>query len=189
MGADNRVLVKDAADFIGRGAPRLINRAWKLGAIRFQGLPPGEPEPVEIPPGEGGKIDCVASRVGEGTLLTTYRSVTIAWDDVKRLAQADVERLAKEAQTPPAPPPKQARNRPLIAAEAGPLVKAVALELRRHFPEDRPRGLTRDKLMLYVYAQAGGKIDVFSPATLDRAIALAWPGSKPARVKAAKPPR
>jgi hypothetical protein len=68
-------------------------------------------------------------------------------------------------------------------------VKEVALALRRLF-EGRPRGRTRDKLMQYVHEQSGGKIDVFSPATLDRALELVWPRAKRSRaLKAAKSPR
>jgi hypothetical protein len=116
------------------------------------------------------------------------------WVDAKRLAQVDVERLAQEARFAASLPteqvPQSASNADILEAEAGPLVKAVASELRRHFPEGRPRGLTRDKLMQCVHKKSGGKIAVFSPATLDRAVALAWPRAKRSRApKAAKPTR
>lgn len=205
MAKDQRVSVAAAADFFGTpDARRLIQRLWREGAFRLQGVRPGESEPVEIPFNEGGRVDCKKSRIVIGRLCTTYLNVTMKWPDVERLAQADVRRLAQaeverlaleatQSATSAAPPkqaPQGASNADILEAEAGPLVKAVALELRRHFPEGRPRGLTRDKLMQGVHKKSGGKIDVFSPATLDRALALAWPRAKPSRAqKAAKPPR
>ena len=150
MAEDKRISVADAADFIGTSdARRLIQRAWKLGAIRLHGVRPGESEPVEIPFNEGGRVDCKKSRIVIGGLCTTYLSVTMKWPDVERLAQADVRRLAQaeverlareasDAATSAAPPkqaPQGASNADILEAEAGPLVKAVALELRRHFPE------------------------------------------------------
>jgi hypothetical protein len=105
MAGDKRILVADAADFIGTpDAPRVIELAWKLRkqfGFRFFGVRAGESEPIEIPFNEDGKIDCEASRIGEGALFATYRSVTIVWEDCKRLAQADVQRLlAQEAEAP-----------------------------------------------------------------------------------------
>jgi hypothetical protein len=204
MAEDKWISVADAADFLGTSdATELIQRYWKLGTVRLYGVRPGESEPVGIPAGEAGTIDCIESRVGAGELFTTYHSVTIAWDDVERLAQADVERLLREAgqnpqaaeplaqaaQTPPSAR-EGASNTDILEAKEGPLVKAVALALRRHFPEGRPHGLIRDKLAQYVHKNSGGKIDLFSPATLDRALALAWPRAKRSRApKAAKPPR
>jgi hypothetical protein len=111
-------------------------------------------------------------------------------------AGADVKRSAEDAETP-SPPPEKAPQGALDAdildileAECGPLVTEVAVALRRHFPEGRPRGWKRDKLMHYVHEKSEGKIDIFSPATLDRAFELAWPRAKRSRAsKAAKPPR
>jgi hypothetical protein len=196
MAHDKRISVADAAGFIGTpDAPGIIEQARKRGVVRLRGVPAGKTKAVEISPSERGEIDCSASRIGVGTLLTTYRSVTIAWADVKRLAQADVERLAREAReaatsaAPAKEAPQGASNSDILGAEAGPLVKAVALELRRHFPESRPSGFTRDKLMHYVHEKSEGKIDIFSPATLDRAIELAWPRAKRSRApKALKQP-
>ena len=55
-------------------------------------------------------------------------------------------------------------------------MKAVALELRRHFAESRPHAMKRKDLVQYVYKESGGKIEhMFSLATLDRAALLAWP--------------
>ena len=72
-------------------------------------------------------------------------------------------------------------NADILEAEEGELVKTVALELRRHFPESSPRAMKRKDLVLYVYKESGGKISMFSLATLDRAARLAWP-------KAGRPP-
>jgi hypothetical protein len=66
-------------------------------------------------------------------------------------------------------------NADILEAKEGKLVKAVALELRRHFPESRPRAMKRKDLVQYVYKESGGKISMFSLATLDRATLLAWP--------------
>ena len=111
----------DATDFLGApDAERLISRAWRRGAARLRGVRPGESHPVEIPSSEEGEIDCVDSRIGEGVLLTTYQTVTIAWDDVRRLTQPSTRDGASDAD--------------ILEAEAGPLVKAVALELLRQFP-------------------------------------------------------
>jgi hypothetical protein len=195
MAEDKRVSAAAAADFVGTpDAQQLLQRAWKLGLFRLQGVRPGDRGPVEIPATAGGRIDFVASAVGHGALFTTYRNVTLAWADVKRLAQADFERELRKASTPASPPteqaPQSASSADILEAEAGPLVQAVELELRRHFPEGRPRGLTREKLMLFVHKKSGGKIDVFSLATLDRARELVWPRAKRSRApKAAKPPR
>jgi hypothetical protein len=195
MAEDQRVSAAAAADFVGTpDAPQLLQRAWKLGLFRLQGMRPGDSGPVEIPATEGGRVDFVSSAVGHGALFTTYRNVTVAWADVERLAQADFERELRKASTPASPPteqaPQSASSADILEAQAGPLVQEVALELLRHFPEGRPRGLTRDKLMQCVHKKSGGKIGVFSPATLDRALLLAWPRAKRSRApKAAKPPR
>ena len=66
-------------------------------------------------------------------------------------------------------------NADILEAEEGALVKTVALELRRHFPKGRPRGMKRKDVVLYVYKESGRTISMFSLATLDRAALLAWP--------------
>jgi hypothetical protein len=120
MADDNRIFVKDAANFIGRGAPRLINRAQKLGTIRFQGIRPGESEPVDIPSNEGGTIVCENSRVVEAGFLTTYLNVTMKVADLERLAQAQDKRgrLAQVAETHASPTLKQAQKETSGAANA-----------------------------------------------------------------------
>jgi hypothetical protein len=188
MADDRWLLLAEAAGFIGKHGDRFIRRARRLKLIPLRGVRAGESEPVEIPFSESGPIDCESSRIGDG-MSTLWREVMMRWEDAKLLTQIDVNRLLQKAQPPPSAR-KRTSNADILEAEAGPLVKAVALELRRHFPEGRPRGLTRDKLMQCVHKKSGGKIAVFSPATLDRAVALAWPRAKRSRApKAAKPPR
>jgi hypothetical protein len=194
MAADHRISVAEAADFIGTpDAPRLIQLAWKLKIIRLRGVRPGESDPVEIPFSENGTVDCDASRIGEGALLTTYRNVTIAWADVRRLTQIDVKRLAKQAGTPASSPPAQISqsgpNSDITAAKAGPKAKAVALELRRLYPQGRPP-LQINELMRQVQKEAGDRLGVFRRRTFERANALAWPLAKRQRgPKASKAPQ
>jgi hypothetical protein len=194
MAADHRISVAGAADFIGTpDAPRLIQLARKLKIIRLRGVRPDESDPVEIPFNENGTVDCDASRVGEGGLLATYRNVTIAWADVRRLTQIDVKRLAKQAATPASPPPAQmsqsAPNSDIAAAKAGPKAKAVALELRRLYPQGRPP-LQINELMRQVQKEAGDRLGVFRRRTFERANALAWPLAKRQRgPKASKAPQ
>ena len=112
------------------------------------------------------------------------------WEDAKQVAQLDVNRLLQKAQTPPSSR-DGASNADILEAEAGPLVKAVALVLRRIFHEGRPRGLTRNKIMLRVCKEAGERdrlvLAVYAGSC---AVALAWPRPKRSRVpKAAKQPR
>jgi hypothetical protein len=187
--ADERwLLLAEAAGFIGKHGDRFIRQARRLKLIPFRGVRAAESEPVEIPFSEIGPIDCESSRIGDG-MITSWRDVMMRWDDVKRLAQVDVDRLLQKTQKLPSAR-EGASNADILEAEDGWLVKTVALELRRHFPEGRPRGLTRDKLILWVHKKSDGNIDLFSPATLDRAIALAWPRAKRSHApKAAKPPR
>jgi hypothetical protein len=99
MADDNRIFVKDAADFIGGDAPQIISRAWKLGTVRLYGVRPGETEPVEISPHECGSIDYEDSCVVIGDLCTTYRSVRLKVADLEWLAQAQdkCERQARQA--------------------------------------------------------------------------------------------
>ena len=66
-------------------------------------------------------------------------------------------------------------NADILEAEEGALVKTVALELRRHFSNGRPRGMKRKDVVLYVHKESGRTISMFSLATLDRAALLAWP--------------
>src|SRR6516225_8836677 len=90
MTGDRWISVSGAADFIEtEDAEQLINQAWKRGAIRLQGVRPGESAPVEIPPSEEGAIDCTQSRlVVAGGLFATYDSVSAEWDGVLRLVDA-----------------------------------------------------------------------------------------------------
>ena len=69
------------------------------------------------------------------------------------------------------------------AQEAGPILRAVASELRRLFPKGRP-ALRNDECMERVKKEAVGTLGVFSLRTLERAIALAWP--RPKRQRAPK---
>jgi hypothetical protein len=187
MADDRWQLLAEAAGFIGKHGDRFIRQARRLKLIPLRGVRVGESEPVEIPFSEIGPIDCESSRIGDG-LLTLWRDVTMRWDDVKRLAQVDVERLLQKTQKLPSAR-DGASNADILEAEDGPLVKEVALQLRRLFPEGRPRGMTREQIMLHVCKVLRKRTDWFSPATLDRAIALAWPRAKRSRApKAAKPP-
>jgi hypothetical protein len=188
MSEDRWLLLAEAAGFIGKRGDRLIRNARRLKLIPLRGVRAGESgPPVEIPFSETGAIDCESSRIGDGT-STLWGGVMMRWEHVKRLAQVDVSRLLEKAKTPPSAR-EGASNVDILEAEAGQLVKAVALELRRHFPKAQP-AWTRDKLMQHVHKKSEGAIDVFSPATLDRAIALAWPRAKRQRApKVAKPPR
>jgi hypothetical protein len=140
MAEDKRVSAAAAADFVGTpDAPQLLQRAWKLGLFRLQGVRPGDSGPVEIPATEGGRIDFVASAVGHGALFTTYRNVTLAWADVERLAQADFERELRKASTPASPPTEQAPQstssaanvRNLSSAEFGRAGGKKSAEIRR----------------------------------------------------------
>jgi hypothetical protein len=195
MAADHRISVAEAADFIGTpDAPRLIQLAWKLKIIQLRGVRPGESDPVEIPFSENGTVDCDASRIGEGALLTAYRNVTIAWANVRRLTQIDVKRLAKQAATTALPPPAQmsqsaSKPKDIASAKAGPKVKAVAFELRGLFPQGRPP-LQINELMRRVHKEAGDGLGVLRRRTFERAIALAWPLAKRQRgPKASKAPQ
>ena len=115
MAQDKRILVAKAARFLGKPrGKRLINQAWKQRFITLYGVPAGESEPVEIPH-EGGTVDCKKSRIVIGRLGTTHLSVTMEWSDVKRLAQADVDWLLREAEA--AAP--QDDGRAPVAQEAG----------------------------------------------------------------------
>lgn len=183
MADDRGLLLAEAAAFIGTQGDWLIRRARRLELISLCGVRAGESEPLEIPFSETGSIDCESSRIGGG-MFTLWRDVMMRWEDTKRLAQADVERLARKAQTPRSSR-EGASEADILEAKVGPLVKEVALWLRRHF-ERRPRGRTRDKLALYVHKKSGGKIDIISPATLDRALELVWPRAKRLRASKAK---
>jgi hypothetical protein len=187
MADDRWLLLAEAAGFIGKHGDRFIRRVRRLKLIPLRGVPAGESEPVEIPFSEIGPIDCESSRIGD-SMFTLWRDVMMRWEDVKRLAQVDVNRLLQKAQTLPSAQ-EGASNTDILEARAGPLVTEVAVALRRHFPEGRQRGWTRDKLMHYVHEKSEGQIDIFSPATLDRAIELAWPRAKRSRApKALKQP-
>ena len=173
MAEDRRISVADAARFLGTpDACRLIKWAWRRGAIRLFGIRPGENQPIVIPANEG-RIDFATSRVVTGP-FTWFQSVTMAWSDVKLLAQADVDRQARETRTVT----KQTQ------------VSMWAAELRRQFPEGPPAGWTRTKLEREVRKKSGGKLEMISLATLDRARKEAWPRAKSERAsKASKPPR
>jgi hypothetical protein len=111
MAEDQWISVAYAADIVATSeARKLIQRAWKLGAIRLRGVPPGEGEPIEIPPSEGGRVDCKKARIVIGRFCTTFLNVTMKWADVKRLAQADFERQLLEAESPSSPPLKSTRS-------------------------------------------------------------------------------
>ena len=184
MGKDKRVSVADATDFLGTpDAAGLIERARKLGTARLRGVRPGETRPVEIPADESGKLDCVASCMVDG-LFTTYERVTIAWADVEQLAQADVKRLVQEASTPASPPRKQAppgaSNADILEAEGGRLMKTVAVELRRQYPDGRPARRV-SQLLDDVKEKAGKRLGVFEKRTLERAMLLAWPRAEGSR--------
>jgi hypothetical protein len=94
---DWRITISEAAEFIGApDAELLISRAWRQGSVRLQGVRDRESQPVEIPPGDGGYIDFADSSIGAGALFTTYRHVTIAWSDVKRLAHLSAGERGRE---------------------------------------------------------------------------------------------
>jgi hypothetical protein len=179
MAEDKWISVADAAEVIGtEDAQQLIQQAWKRGAIRLHGVRPGESESVEIPSSEGGRIDCIESRVGEGGLFTTYHSVTMKWYDVERLAQADFERLvARETREAASSAPQQ-NEIPSDFRESISLTRAVAVKLRQLHPDGPPLGLPRKDLANQVREAAGATIGTFGLTTLDRARALAWPRPK-----------
>jgi hypothetical protein len=202
--AQDEIFVADAADFIGKSrGKRLINQAWKQKTIRLRGVRPGESEPVEIPFNEGGRVDCKKSRIVMGRLCTTYLSVTMKWPEVRRLAQADVERLgreAKEVAASAAPWSKQGRQSPTHPA-IGPageaereksvtLAEALASELSRLYPTGRP-AKRRAELMERVRKAVGEKLGVFELTTLDRAMRLlGWTTRRPKRAEPPpQPPR
>ena len=94
MAEDHWISVACAADIVATSdARKLIQRAWKLGAIRLRGLRPGESEPVEIPSSEGGKVDCKKSRIVIGRLCTTYLNVTMKWPDVEPGFRSEAQRV------------------------------------------------------------------------------------------------
>ena len=135
---------------------------------------PGSHEAVEIPASEAGNhwLDCPGSRIFRGRgpgwrRLMDYHSVQVRKADVERLAQAGERAVARNPrQAAPQRWPKL-RRRPRrrmrarwplcsrsrhefaddgpAAQEAGPLVRAVASELRRLFPKGRP-ALRNDEL-------------------------------------------
>ena len=121
----------------------------------MRGVRPGESTPVEIPASEvvGLRIDWVRSSLMLGRLCTIYQSVQMRWEDVKRLTQADVDRQAREART----------------VTKRTQVTEWAAELRRQSPEGPPAGTTREKLERDVRKKSGGKLEMISLATLDRA--------------------
>lgn len=161
MEEDGRISVEDAARFLGTpDACRLIKWAWRHGVIQLFGIRPGENEPIAIPADEG-RIDFAASRIITGPFVW-FQSVTMPWLDAKRLAQIDVDRQAREARTVT----KQTQ------------VTVWAAELRRQLPEGPPAGTTREKLEREVRKKSGGKLEMISLATLDRARKEAWPRAK-----------
>ena len=189
MAQDKWILVADAAHFLGKPrGKRLINQAWKQGFITLRGVRPGESEPVEIPFNEGGRVDCKNSRIVIGRLATTYLSVTVAWPDVERLAQADVDSLLREAAAAP-----QNEGNPAVTQQAGgnratlPLIvgtskaKTIARWLRHIYLAERP-GKSLDEIEGHVRQSAskepGKKLGAFSRSTFKRAVRLAWPPVK-----------
>jgi hypothetical protein len=168
------MLLAEAAKFLG---PQYL--PGRIKGMGMRGVRPGESTLVEIPASEvkGLRINWVHTSLTLGRLGIMYQNVQMRWADAKRLAQADVRLLlAMEAQTPPSTR-EGASNADISEAKAGPLVKEVALELRRIFPKGRP-ALRNAELMERVKKAAGEKLGVFSLRTLERAIALAWPGAK-----------
>jgi hypothetical protein len=133
MADDRWLLLAEAADFIGKHGDRFTRQARRLKLIPLRGVRAGENEPVEIPFSETGPINCESSRIGDG-MFTLWRDVMMRWEDAKRLTQIDVNRLLQKAQTPPSAR-EGTSNADILEAGAGPLVKAVALELRRHFSD------------------------------------------------------
>ena len=178
------------AERCARDAEQRLQRAWEEGALPLRGVPtgPGSHESVEIPASEAGNhwLDCPGSRIFRGRgpgrrRLMDYHSVQVRKTDVERLvAEAGGNQAAaSEAQEADTKPQATAPD----AQEAGPLMRAVASELRRLFPKGRP-ALRNDELMERVRKEAGGTLGVFSLRTLERAIALAWP--RPKRQRAPK---
>jgi hypothetical protein len=172
-------------------------------------------EVVEIPASEGGRLtlDCPRSRIvrlsNRGRRqLTHSHSVQVRRADVELLAQADVERLAQKTEENPAsatetqeqPVPLDEGAAAVYAQEADTksqtvapdaqaadtLPTAMASVLLRLFPNGRPAKRVGE-LAKAVRAAPGDQLGVFSPRTLERAIALAWPRAKRQRpLKAGK---
>ena len=196
MVEDRRISVASAAEFIGANGCRLINWAWRQGAVLPFGVRPGENEPVEIPASERGRIDCATSRVVSG-LFTWFQNVTLRWSEVERLAHVDVEllaqtdiellaqraddeRLAREAGTVASPPPRQDANTLVAEAEASPLVRALAAQLQNRWPEGRPNKDVDEILtdLREYLRESTPNFSVFQKRTLERAIRIVWPRPK-----------
>jgi hypothetical protein len=203
MVEDRRISVASAAEFIGANGCRLINWAWRQGAVLPFGVRPGEHEPVEISASERSRIDCATSRVVSG-LFTWFQNVTLRWSEVKRLAQVDVEllgqtdiellwqaadeRLAREAGTVASPPPRQDANASVAEAEASALVRALAAQLRNRWSKGRPNKDVDEILtdLREYLRESDPNFGVFEKRTLERAIRIVWPRPKTRR-RLAKP--
>jgi hypothetical protein len=174
MADDRRWYVADAAQYLQtEDAEQLINEAWKRATYRFQGVPAGGSEPVEIPPDIDGRLDCNQSRVvDDGGLFATYDRVTMSVDDTHWMLD-DVDRRAREAEETASPAPQQNETPPDMQ-EAGWLTRPVAAELRKIHPDGDPQGVRRRELREQVYKSAGAGIGKFSLTTLDRAREVAW---------------
>ena len=163
-------------------------------------------EVLEIPASEAGRLtlDCPRSRIvrlsNRGRRqLTHYHSVQVGRADVERLAHAGVERLERKTEEDPAavaqtqeqpvPPDEgaavvyaqEANTKSQTVApdgqEADNLPTAIASVLLSLFPNGRP-AMRVGELAKVVREAAGKQLGVFSPRTLERAIALAWPRAK-----------
>ena len=92
-----RITVAEAAEYIGApDAEQLISLARRRDQSGFRACLSAKATLSEISPDDGGNIDFADSSAGAGMLFTTYRHVTIAWSDVKRLARPSAEeRIAR----------------------------------------------------------------------------------------------
>ena len=193
--------------FGARGAAQRLQRAWEEGALPLSRRPSRHSPKRRACRNSGlgaGRLvlDCPRSRVGRPRLWD-YHSVQVGRADVERLAQsggpaaarrekptrrcrrrwrpqtqgAARRRRGRLSPTRRKPTRSRRRWRAPDAQEAGPLLRAVASELRRLFPKGRP-ALRNDERMERVKKEAGGTLGVFSLRTLERAIALAWPRAK-----------
>ena len=123
---------------------------------------PALSERMPVPPGNWGlPISWQKSRIGRYDLVRLNRADIERW-----LAAAPANGNKQPPAASPSPRPKKAKKETKA--------DAVAALLREHFP-DRP-AMTVDELKR-VIEQQRTDIGQFSPRTLRRAIAIAWPKS------------
>jgi hypothetical protein len=157
-----------------------IERAWRLGTVRLQGVrPPGVQSHIppwgvleEIDPREWPELslDCRQS----WAVYRTRKRVAIYEEVQARLT--DIERLKREGEEVAAPAPPQGGT-PSDTPGAGPRTRAVAAWLLKRFGEAPPSMHNKEITRL----ARDDRLGVFSLRTLVRARAIAWPQLRRAR--------